>query len=177
MTSSRSTDCPRFLPARAPLTPLAWSIALLGAGLAMGCGDTLDALESGDTFGSIYERLEGSDAACSACHAPGAPGRTADIEATQDWSTRDTAYTTLHADASGLIGNFSACNGVPLLGETAETSLLIASLDENVRMNFSAPGNPDCNADTVADQTAKIGGPLPADLLQDLADWIDSGAP
>lgn len=172
MTKTRSLICPR--PDRSPPPRALLGVALA---LALGCGDTLDALESGDAFGRIYERLEESETACSSCHAPGAPGRTADIEATQDWSTRNTAYTTLRGNASGLVGNFAACNGVPLLGESAETSLLVASLDETVRADFSAPGNPDCDSDAVSDQTAKIGGPLPEDLLQELKDWIDSGAP
>jgi hypothetical protein len=151
---------------------------LLGATLGLGCGETIDALESGDTFGRIYESLEeGSTAPCSSCHAPGAPGRTADIETTQDWSTRDTAYTTLRENAAGLVGNFAACNGVPFIGSSADTSLLVAALDEGVRMNFVAPGNPDCNADAVADQTLKLGGPVPDDVLQELKDWIDDGAP
>jgi hypothetical protein len=157
---------PRHRPGRAVLGALA---------VALGCGDTLDALESGDTFGRIYDT--DSFQACAGCHAPGAPGRTADIEATQDWSTRDTAYTTLHDTASGMIGNFEGCNGVPFLGASAEQSLLVAALDETVRVNFSVPGKPQCNSDAISDQTAKIGGPLPADLLQDLKDWIDSGAP
>ena len=150
MTSSCSTV--RSRPAPVPWRALAGSGLLLGAALALGCGETIDALESGDTFGGIYDRIEALPSTCSDCHTPDANGRTADIEATQDWSTRDTAYTTLHGEASGLVGNFAGCNGVPFLGETAETSLLIASLDQGVRASFSAPGNPDCNADTIADQ-------------------------
>lgn len=173
MTSPRPTLCS---PIAVP-KPLGGSLLLLGAALALGCGDTLDALESGDTFGRIYESLEGSPTGCSNCHAPGAPGRTADIETTQDWSTRDTAYTTLRGNAAGLVGNFADCNGVPFIGTSAETSLLVAALDETVRLNFVAPGNPDCNADTIADQTVKIGGPVSDDVLQELKDWIDSGAP
>jgi len=172
VTLSRLSVCPR--PDR--FNPSCVT-ALLGAALALGCGDTLDALESGDTFGGIYERIEALPTTCSDCHAPGAQGQVAGIEGTQDWSTRDTAYTTLRGDASDLIGNFAGCNGVPLLGESAETSLLIASLDETVRVNFTVPGNADCNADAISDQTAKLGGPLPDDLLQDLKDWVDSGAP
>ena len=174
MTSFRPTLC---LPL-AVSKPLGGSLLLLGVALALGCGETIDALESGDTFGRIYESLEeGSTAPCSDCHAPGAPGRTADTESTQDWSTRDTAYTTLRGEAAGLVGNFAGCNGVPFIGSSADTSLLVAALDENVRMDFVAPGNPDCNADAVADQTLKIGDQLPGDVLQELKDWIDDGAP
>jgi len=173
VTLPRSTVCSRLTPAPGRLSPT----ALLGIALVLGCGETIDALESGDTFGGIYDRIEALSSTCSDCHAPGAPGRTDDIEGTQDWSTRDTAYTTLHGEASDLIGNFAGCNGVPFLGETAETSLLIASLDETVRASFSVPGNADCNADAIADQTVKLGGPLPDDILQDLRAWVDDGAP
>ena len=174
MTLPRSTVRPRLALPRLS----GWPLLLLGAAFALGCGETIDALESGDTFGRIYESLEeGATAPCSSCHAPGAPGRTADIETTQDWSTRDTAYTTLRENAAGLIGNSAGCNGVPFIGTSADTSLLVAALDETVRLDFVAPGNPDCNADAVADQTIKIGGPLPNDVLQELKDWIDDGAP
>jgi hypothetical protein len=174
VTSSHPILC----PPRAVPKPLGAALSLLGLALALGCGETIDALESGDTFGRIYESLEeGSTAPCSDCHAPGAPGRTAGIETTQDWSTRDTAYTTLRGEAAGLVGNTAGCNGVPLIGSSAETSLLVAALDETVRLDFVAPGNPDCNADAVADQTLKIGGDVPGDVLQELKDWIDSGAP
>jgi hypothetical protein len=161
--------------------------ALVGAcvlALSIGCGDELDTLGDGTggdgtaggdaTFTQIYAALEPE---CSSCHAPGAPGRTQGIEATQDWSTRASAYTSLQGTASGMIGNFQACNGVPFLGSTAEQSLLVASLDEDVRNAYDNPSNPDCNNDTISDQTLKIGGPLPAQVLQDLKDWVDDGAP
>jgi hypothetical protein len=152
--------------------------------LSVGCGDELDTLgdgtggggtSGGDSgFAPIYEALEPE---CSSCHAPGAPARTQDIEATQDWSTRASAYASLQRTASGLIGNFQACNGVPFLGSTAEQSLLVAALDEDVRNAYDNPSNPDCNNATIADQTLKIGGPLPAQVIQDLKDWVDDGAP
>jgi hypothetical protein len=150
--------------------------AFLGVGLplALGCSEAIDTLND-DEFGRIYD----SEAfqMCSGCHAPDAPGFVEGTETTQDWSTRDTAYTTLRGRAAGLIGNFAGCNGVPFLGPSADQSLLVAALDETVRVDFSAPGVPACNGDAIADQTDKIGGPLPDDLLQDLKDWIDSGAP
>ncbi len=143
---------------------------------ALGCGETVDdALDGGDAFSSIYETEQFRE--CSGCHAPGAPGRTDGIETTQDWSTRDTAYASLQRNAAGLIGNFSGCNGVPFLGPTAEQSLLVASLDEDVRANYENSSFPDCTADAIADQTLQIGGPLPAALLQDLKDWVNDGAP
>jgi hypothetical protein len=142
--------------------------------LAFGCSEALDTLND-DEFGRIYDSEEFQK--CSGCHAPDAPGFVEGTEATQDWSTRDTAYTTLRSRASGLIGNFAGCNGVPFLGPSSAQSLLVAALDETVRADFSAPGVPACNGDAIADQTDKIGGPLPDALLQDLKDWIDNGAP
>jgi hypothetical protein len=155
---------------------------LIAFGLAVvfGCGDTLDPLDplannDTPTFTSIYQADEFQ--LCKGCHAPGAPGRTEGIEATQDWSTRESARDTLRGSASGLIGNFEGCNGVPLLGGSAEQSLLVASLDETVRANFSNPTFPDCTSDSISLQTLKIMRELPAGLLRDLKDWIDGGAP
>jgi hypothetical protein len=154
--------------------PLLWAPLLAGIAASLGCGDTIDALEGGDAFTTIYESEPFQK--CSSCHAPGAPGRTADIEKTQDWSTRDTAHSTLKGAASGMVGNFAGCNGVDFIGASAEQSLLVASLDFDVRMNFEDPAHPDCTADAISDQTIKVGG-VPDSLIQDLKDWIDSGAP
>jgi hypothetical protein len=167
--------CPSRSVACRPLRLLAVASALYG----LGCSDTIDPLDEGGgggdaDFGSIYAELGPS---CSECHAPGAPGRTEGIEATQDWSSRDRALTTLRGNASGLIGNFQDCNGVPLLGASAEESLLVASLDENVRRSFSLASFPDCTADAISDQTVWIMGGLPDSVLADLKDWIDAGAP
>jgi hypothetical protein len=148
--------------------------------LACGCGDTLDDLATpggggdGATFTAIYTSDEFGK--CASCHAPGAPARTADTEATQNWSTKASAYSSLQGKASGLIGNSAACNGVPFLGSTAGKSLLVASLDGDVRRAYDNPTFPNCNADTISDQTLKIGG-LSSQVLQDLEDWVDSGAP
>jgi hypothetical protein len=149
---------------------------LSGIALAWGCGDPLDELDGNDTpsFTAIYESNEFQR--CSECHAPNAPGRVEGIEETQDWSTRDRAIQTLRGRASGLIGNFEACNGVPLLGGSAAQSLLVAAFDFDVRMSFSSPSAPDCTGDAIADQTLQLGDPLPAGLLQDLKDWVDAGA-
>ncbi|HEY2733505.1 MAG TPA: hypothetical protein VGI70_05950 [Polyangiales bacterium] len=129
----------------------------------------------GTSFTSIYNSSEFQK--CSGCHAPNAPGKTDGTESSGDWSTRATAYASLKGKAAGLIGNFAGCNGVPLIGATAEDSLLVASLDETVRMNFTSSSAPDCNADAISDQTLKLGGALPDALLTQLKAWIDAGAP
>lgn len=149
-------------------------IATCSVAPSLGCGETLDDLAPGEgaSFTSIYEEI-GED--CAGCHAPGAPGRTAGIEATQNWSTRASALSSLRGDASGLVGNFAGCNGEPLLRPSAEQSLLIASLDSDVRANFESPDNPDCNGDAVSDQTLRVG--VSDSVVQDLKDWVDSGAP
>jgi hypothetical protein len=152
------------------------SIAAL---LALGCGEAAEDLLNGAAGGGAFSRIYESDEfqECSGCHAPGAPGKTEGTEATQNWSTRASAYASLQGNASGLIGNFADCNGVPLLGESAEDSLLVAAFDSTVRDAFRNSRFPDCTADAISDQTLKIGGALPASLLAELKAWVDAGAP
>ena len=155
------------------------------AGLYTGCGesaeDLLDGEDGGEddgqaaSFTSIYN--SSTFQTCAGCHAPNAQGRVQGIESTQNWSTRDSAYNSLKGNASGLLGNFEACNGVPLIGDSAEESLLVAALDEDVRESFAVASAPDCNADTISDMTLKIGRDVPASLLTQLKAWIDAGAP
>jgi hypothetical protein len=159
-----------------PLGSLAAALAL--ACSAGGDGDedvSVNPQLGGDAFSSIYASAEFQE--CSGCHAPEAPGRTEGTEATQDWSTRDSAYASLQGTASGLIGNFSGCNGVPFLGPTAEESLLVAAFDEDVRAAYDNPSFPECDGAAISDQTLKIGGPLPPGLLAELKAWVDAGAP
>lgn len=113
-----------------------------------------------DTFSQLYQSV---GTACAGCHAPGAPGFTDGTEATQDWSSRDSAYNALQGMASGLIGNFEGCNGVPLVGDSPETSLIVAAFDEQVRAEFALAAFPDCNADSISDMTLKVGRQLTAD--------------
>jgi hypothetical protein len=112
-----------------------------------------------DTFTQLYQSV---GATCAGCHAPGAPGFMDGTEATQDWSSRDSAYNSLRGMASGLIGNFEGCNGVPLVGDSPETSLIVAAFDEQVRADFALAAFPDCTADTISDMTLKIGRQLTA---------------
>jgi hypothetical protein len=156
-------------------------LASCAAALSAGCSDAAqDLIGAGagggdDAFSRIYAASEFQT--CSGCHAPGASGKTAGTEATQDWSTRERAYATLQRNASGLIGNSQGCNGVPFIGATSEQSLLVAAFDFDVRAAFQSAEVPSCNGDAIADQTLKIGGPLPASLLGQLKNWIDAGAP
>ena len=133
--------------------------------------------EEGDaplTFATIYDLDLFSE--CGDCHAPGADGFVDGVETTQDWTDMDSAYAGLQGTASGLIGNFSGCNGVPFIGDTPETSLLVAVLDETVRDEFSLPNFPDCNGDAIADMTLKLSMDVDEDELQMLKDWISAGA-
>jgi hypothetical protein len=162
-------------------TPARTAGYLCGFALALGCSESSDSYSeaagglASTSFTHLYQSSEFQT--CAGCHAPGAPGKTLGTEATQDWSTRDRAYTRLQGTASGMIGNFSGCNGVRFLGETAEQSLLVASFDEQVRAAFQSPEVPSCNGDAISDQTLKLGGPLPAPLLAELKAWVDEGAP
>ena len=135
-------------------------------------GGVRDVGTAGPTFDDIY--ASSTFQMCADCHAPGAPGSVVGIEATQDWSTRNTAFSTLQGNASGLEGNFAGCNGVPLIGATSSTSLLVAALDANVRATFSVAGFPDCTGDAIADQTLHVGAVSPT-VLQNLKDFIDEG--
>jgi len=171
---------PFLVPRRSAAVRALQLLTTSSALCALACGDTVDPLDDGGegggggAFDRIYTELGPT---CSECHAPGAPGRVEGTEATQDWSTRDRALTTLRGTASGLIGNFQGCNRVPLLGASADESLLVASLDEDVRRAFSLADFPDCTADAISDQTVWIMGGLPDGLLDDLKEWIDAGAP
>lgn len=111
---------------------------------------------------------------CAACHAPGAPGRTSDIEQSLDFSTVYTAYSTVKGSASGLTMSREACNGVKFIGDSYETSLLIATLDEDVRASFAVG---DCNQDAVSDMTVKVGFAPSKATLNALKNWIESGTP
>ena len=142
-----------------------WTIAILGGLLLSACG-------ADGKFSSVYSSATFQN--CQGCHAPGAPGFQAGTEATQNWSTPESAYTSLQGKASGLTGNFEACNGVAFLGSTPETSLIMAALDGTVRASFSSG---ECNADTISDMTLKIGGAVPEADLVLLREWIAAGAP
>lgn len=111
---------------------------------------------------------------CSDCHAPGAPGITTGTEATQNWTSSTTAFTTLKGNASGLVGNFAGCNGVPLVGPTSSQSLLVAIFDPTVRATFSYPGHPTCTGDAITDETLRVGA-IPPSVLAQLKEFIDCG--
>ena len=128
-----------------------------------------------DDFTALYNSA--SFQMCAGCHAPNAPGFTDGTEATQDWSTRQTAYDSLQGMASGLIGNFMDCNGVPFIGATPAESLLVAAFDENVRAEFMLMDHPNCDVDAISDMTLKIGAPLEAGEMELLTRWIENGAP
>ena len=127
------------------------------------------------TFATIYDLELFSE--CGDCHAPGADGFVDGVEATQDWTDRETAYAGLQGTASGLIGNVEGCNDVPFIGDSPETSLLVAVLDEDIRSEFSLADHPDCNADAITDMTLKLEVDVDEDELEMLKAWIRAGAP
>ncbi len=142
--------------------------------VAFACGGDSMTPEEPD-FAAIYNDAFFQN--CKNCHAPGAgnfvEGKT---EATQDWTTVDTAFASLQGKASGMMGDAANCNGVPLIGDTPETSLLVAALDKDIRDSFSVSGFPDCDQDAISDMATLVGS-MPAALLIDLKAWIDAGAP
>ncbi len=135
-------------------------------------GGVRDMGTSAPTFDDLY--ASSTLQMCADCHAPGADGFVQGTEATQDWSTRETAFSSLQGNASGLEGNFAGCNDVPLIGATSDTSLIIAVLDPDVRADFSVEGFPNCNADAIPDETLRPVTVSPT-VLQDLKDFIDEG--
>lgn len=152
------------------------TLAVLPA-IAAGCLP-VDPLANGDgpvdDFTTLYQT--GTFQGCVDCHAPGAPGFVDGTEITQDWSTRDTAFTSLKGNAAGLIGNQQDCNGVPLIGPTSDQSLLVAVFDPTVRDNFSYPGFPNCTGVDIVDETLRAGYvPLSAADLARLKAFIDAG--
>ena len=144
-----------------------------GGGTPDGGGGGADAA-AGDTFTSLFARMGGM---CGQCHAPGAPGFVAGTEATMDWSSQANAHTSLMGMASGLIGNFTDCNDVPLIGADSASSLVVAAVDQDTRTNFDVAAFPNCDMTTISDMSLKLGGPLDAQIVADLKAWIDAGAP
>lgn len=144
------------------------------AALALAACEVEDPLDGGmedDTFTMLYNSPSFQE--CAGCHAPGAVGFTpGETEATQDWSSRNSALSSLRGMASGMMGNFAGCNGVPFVGNSPETSLLMAAFDEQVRSDFELAAYPDCDADAISDMTLKIGGQLSATESALLEQWI-----
>jgi hypothetical protein len=126
------------------------------------------------TFTSLYGDYLSN---CKSCHAPGAPGRTPDIEQTLDFSTKTTAYMTLKTGmAAGLTGNHTGCNGAPFLGATAAGSLLLAVIDQPTRQAFDLASAPNCDVDAITDATLKTGKQPSTAFVSALKTWINSGA-
>lgn len=155
---------------------LAIGLVALGAG----CPASTDTSPDGGsgmvqaTFTSLYGDYLGK---CKQCHAPGAPGRTSDIEQTLDFTSRTTALGTLRGMATGLVGNHVDCNGVPFLAATPAMSLLVAVIDQPTRQAIDlSPQHPGCAVDTISDETVKVGSQPSADFVTALKTWITNGA-
>lgn len=127
------------------------------------------------SFQSLYGDYLGT---CKQCHAPGAPGRTSDIEMTLDFTTMSTAFTTLTTGSvSGLTGAPMACNGVPFISKgKPAASLALAVLDEATRSTFDLPSSAMCDQLTITDETVKVGSAPSAVFLTAFRDWIQNGA-
>lgn len=125
-------------------------------------------------FTSLYGDYLGK---CKQCHAPGAPGRTSDIEQTLDFSTRATALSTLKTGmATGLVGNQAACNGVAFLAATPDKSLLLAVIDQPTRQVIDLSPHVTCDIDSITDATVKVGSQPSAVFVIALKTWIGNGA-
>jgi hypothetical protein len=152
--------------------------------LAVACGEAEDGGNGGApdamvgvtaTFTSLYGDYFSR---CANCHAPGAPGRTSDTEQNLNFSTKATAHTSITTQmAAGLTGNFAGCNGVPFINAMPERSLILAAIDQPTRNAFDHPSFPNCDVDSIADQTLKVGMQPSAAFITALKSWLSAGAP
>jgi hypothetical protein len=145
------------------------------AGLECNANNICEQKAGEPTFTAIFQSSTFSN--CSGCHAPGAPGFVDGTETTQDWTDRNSAFQGLQGTASGLIGNFEGCNGVPFLGSGPDDSLIVAVFDETVRAAFSLASHPDCTVDSISDMNLKLPSDISSGELTLLKDWITAGAP
>lgn len=163
------------------MTRLAWLAPLLL--MACGANDMLDGgtPDAGGgggvtaTFSSLYGDYFSR---CGSCHSPTGPGRTPDIEMSLDFSSKAAAHSSITTKmAAGLTGNFSGCNGVPFVDSMASRSLILAALDQPTRAAFDHPMYPNCDVDSIADQTLKVGSQPSAAFITALKGWLAAGAP
>lgn len=155
-------------PSARPLARAASLLAALPVALA-GCGGAETPLEP--KWSSLYANYLKR---CADCHSPSGPGRTSDTEASLDFSTAAKGWQTLTGSATGLKGNFAACNGVPFVvsGQPGK-SLLVAAIDSSTRSAFSSGA---CDVDGIGDMMVKVGAQPPDGFVAALKQWITSGA-
>ena len=151
--------------------------------LLAGCGETTTPGTQPDgptgvqaTFTSLYGNYFGN---CAECHAPGSRGdEFPGIEKTLDFTTKGTAYMTITMGmASGLQGNFEGCNGVSFVESTPAQSLIVAVLDQSTRQAFDLSGHPDCDVDSITDETLRVSAQPSSAFIAALKSWIQQGAP
>jgi len=165
-------------PPQRAMAAIAGALALAVA--AVGCSGTTETPDGASgmvearftsLYGDYFTR-------CKQCHAPGAPGRTSDIEQTLDFSSHTTAFTTLTTGmATGLVGNHTACNGVAFLATTPGMSLVLAVIDQPTRQVIDlSPQHPSCDVDSISDETVKVGSQPSTAFVTALKTWISNGA-
>ena len=140
-----------------------------------GNGDMAQNVTVEPRLSSLYQNYLGS---CKSCHAPGAPGRTAMMEQTLDFTSATTAFTTLTTGkAAGLVGNQADCNTVPFVisGKPAQ-SLIVAVVDQPTRVAFDYPMAAKCDSSEITDETVKQGFAPPDTFVAALKQWITDGA-
>ncbi len=154
------------------LAAAALSFQLAGCSAAEDAGGAATGGGGSGSFDAVYSAVLSKN--CKGCHGPSAPGyNPGTTESTLDFTTADTAYTTLMGRAAGLAGNSAACNGVAfVVAGNAAGSLLMASIDAATRRSFASGG---CNKDTVAAMESR-GGALTAAQVDAVRSWINGGA-
>ena len=74
------------------------------------------------------------------------------------------------------MGNFSACNTVPFIDAQPGRSLILAVLDQPTRQLFDLPAHPNCDVNTISDETVKVGSAPSAAFIAALKGWLQAGA-
>jgi hypothetical protein len=157
------------------------SITMFSLAMAFGAGCSTDdtTADAGSapveaTFTSLYGDYFSN---CKGCHSPSGAGRTSDTEQTLNFTNRTTALSTLKTGmASGLVGNFTGCNGVSFIASTPGSSLVVAVLDQPTRQAIDLSGHPDCDSSSIPDMTAKVGHAPSGQFVAALKTWITDGA-
>jgi len=158
------------------------NLTMISLAMAFGAGCSTDdtTADGGSTapveatFTSLYGNYFSN---CKDCHSPTGAGRTSDTEQTLNFTTKATALSTLKTGmASGLVGNFTGCNGVSFIASTPGSSLVVAVLDQPTRQAIDLSGHPDCDSSSIPDMTAKVGRSPSSEFVVALKTWITDGA-
>lgn len=170
LEASETTDMAKTI--KAPMVKsrfLNLTTIILGAALALaGCSKKTDSLEVG-TFGYVYQNT--LKTACIECHVPSGAAY-ASHGVLLDFSTQDTAYSTLLAKNVTGSSSTGTCSGIRIVSPSTPTSsyilgVLISSYHIN---NFAGVSGCTPYANHLSDQN------LSSEEQTSLIQWIQGGA-